>query len=68
MLVIKNTPAIQKLYGHTGLTIRAFDKTYLVSFQNRNDRRAEHLVITNYGEERGGWARGQVKSGSRRKN
>lgn len=48
MLVIKNTPAILSLYAQTGLTIRVFDKKYLVSFQNRNAREAEHLFITNF--------------------
>ncbi len=48
MLVIKNTPAILKLYSNTGFNIRAFDKKYLVSFQDRNNRDAEHLIITNY--------------------
>ncbi len=48
MLVIKNTPAIFQLYNQTGLRIRAFDKKYIVSFQDRNDKNAEHLMITNY--------------------
>lgn len=48
MLVIKNTPAILNLYSHAGFKISAFDKKYLVSFQDRNNRAAEHLIITNY--------------------
>lgn len=48
MLVIKNTPAIFRLYDQKGLTIRMFDKKYLVSFQDRNNKDAEHLIITNY--------------------
>ena len=48
MLVIKNTLFIQKLYGNANLNIKAFDKKYLVSFQDRNNRDAEHLIITNY--------------------
>ena len=48
MLVIKNTPAIFRLYNHPGLNIRMFDKKYLVSFQDRNDRNVRHLIITNY--------------------
>jgi DNA adenine methylase len=48
MLVIKNTPAILNLYDREGLTIRAFDKKYLVSFQDRNERKVRHLIITNY--------------------
>lgn len=48
LLVIKNTPFIQDLYGQTGLHIKSFQKRYLVSFQDRNNRAAEHLLITNY--------------------
>lgn len=48
MLVIKNTPTILRLYGNAGLNIKAFDKKYLVSFQDRNNRDAEHLIITNF--------------------
>jgi DNA adenine methylase len=48
MLVIKNTPAILDLYAGKGLHIQTFDKKYLVSFQDRNRRESEHLLITNY--------------------
>ncbi len=48
MLVIKNTPAILGLYRSKDLKISTFDKRYLVSFQDRNDRDAEHLIITNF--------------------
>lgn len=48
MLVIKNTPLIQKLYGNKKLNIIYFDKSYNVSFMNRNDRNTEHLLIKNY--------------------
>lgn len=48
MLVIKNTELIRELYYDKGFNIIAFDKKYLVSFQNRNDKNAEHLLITNY--------------------
>lgn len=48
MVVIKNTPAIYNLYSQGNLNLRTFDKKYLVSFQDRNDRDAEHLIITNY--------------------
>lgn len=48
MLVIKNTPAILGLYSSASLKISTFDKTYLVSFQDRNDRDVEHLIITNF--------------------
>lgn len=48
MLVIKNTELIRRLYFKKGFNILAFDKKYLVSFQNRNNRYTEHLLITNY--------------------
>jgi DNA adenine methylase len=48
MLVIKNTPAILELYSATGFNMSIFDKTYLVSFQDRNNRDVEHLIITNF--------------------
>ncbi len=48
LLVIKNTPMIRSLYDNAALRIQTFDKTYLVSFQDRNNRAAEHLIITNY--------------------
>lgn len=31
-----------------GINIRTFDKEYLVSFMNRNDKKVTHLLITNY--------------------
>jgi DNA adenine methylase len=51
MLVIKNTPTIFNLYAGKGLNIQVFDKKYLVSFQDRNNRESEHLMITNYDQE-----------------
>jgi DNA adenine methylase len=48
MLVIKNTELIKELYLEKGFKIMAFDKKYLVSFQNRNNKNAEHLLIKNY--------------------
>ena len=48
MVVIKNTDFIYNLYKERGFKIKSFDKKYLVSFQNRNDKKAEHLIITNY--------------------
>lgn len=47
-LIIKYTPFIYELYNRKGITIRNFDKKYLVSFMNRNDKDAQHLLITNY--------------------
>lgn len=48
MMVIKYTPFIYSLYENKGLNIATFDKQYLVSFMNRNDKNAEHLIIMNY--------------------
>ena len=48
MMIIKNTDFIFGLYNDKGLNIQSFDKTYLVSFMNRNDKNVEHLLITNY--------------------
>lgn len=55
MLVIKNTEYIASLYpvgkrtaNGKSIYINSFDKKYYVSFQDRNDKNAEHLVITNY--------------------
>lgn len=48
LLVIKNTPLIRHLYGDSGLRVFAAGKRYLVSFQDRNNRDAEHLFIRNY--------------------
>lgn len=49
MLVIKNTEFIYDLYcNKKDVHIHHFDKTYAVSFMNRNNRDTEHLLITNY--------------------
>ena len=48
MLIIKNTGYIYELYKDSGFNIMSFDKKYLVSFMNRNDKKSEHLLITNY--------------------
>ena len=48
MMVIKNTPLMAELYFNKGLNVFSFDKTYLVSFMNRNNKNTEHLLITNY--------------------
>ena len=46
MLVIKSTSFIRELYR--SFRIIHFEKKYLVSFQNRNAKDAEHLIIMNY--------------------
>lgn len=48
MLLIKNSPLIQRLYSQQGLYIHSFNTKYMVSFKGRNNRNAEHLLITNY--------------------
>lgn len=61
MLVIKNTDYIASLYLEGTKTangdkiyISSFDKKYFVSFQDRNDKNAQHLLITNYPISGGG--------------
>ena len=48
MMIIKHTDFIYNLYNKEGIRIRTFDKKYLVSFMNRNDKDVTHLLITNY--------------------
>lgn len=49
MMIIKYTDFIYNLYkDKEGVNINAFEKKYLVSFMNRNDKKATHLLITNY--------------------
>lgn len=55
MIVIKNTEYIVSLYREgiktangNKLYVSCFDKKYFVSFQDRNDKNAQHLLITNY--------------------
>ena len=48
MMIIKNTEFIYGLYNKDGINISMFDKEYLVSFMNRNDKKVTHLLITNY--------------------
>lgn len=55
MLVIKRTDFIASLYPVGTVTangdkiyVSTFDKKYLVSFKNRNNKECKHLVITNY--------------------
>lgn len=48
LMIIKSTPFILSLYDGHGLTIKAFDKKYQVSFMNRNNKDVEHLIIMNY--------------------
>ncbi len=50
ILIIKNTEFIYNLYNHTNLNILTFDKNYTYNVRSRNDRSAEHLIITNIEE------------------
>lgn len=47
LLIIKNTPYIEALYSE-GFYIQKFDKHYTYNVRSRNDRQAEHLIVTNY--------------------
>lgn len=47
LLIIKNTPYIEALYSE-GFHVRRFDKQYAYNVRSRNDRQAEHLIVTNY--------------------
>lgn len=48
LMIIKYTPFIYDLYNREGIIIQKFDKKYMVSFMNRNDKDVEHLIITHY--------------------
>lgn len=48
MLVIKETSFIRDLYEEINANFIDFDKTYLYNVRGRNNRRAKHLIITNY--------------------
>ncbi len=48
MLVIKDTPFISSIYNGQNLNIKYFDKKYMYTVKERNNRDAIHLLITNY--------------------
>ncbi len=48
MMIIKKTDFIYNLYKKEGIYIKTFDKSYTVSFMNRNEKDVIHLLITNY--------------------
>ena len=48
LLVIKNTPFIEALYSVPPFHVQRFDKRYSYNVRSRNDRQAEHLIVTNY--------------------
>ena len=49
LMIIKYTEFIYNLYAnHPGINILNFNKEYIVSFMNRNDKNVKHLIIKNY--------------------
>jgi DNA adenine methylase len=49
MMVIARTPFVEETYcSLPGVRVREFDKTYATNIKQRFDRRAVHLVVTNY--------------------
>ena len=41
--------AVMQVHGmNYYVSVSSFDKKYFVSFQDRNDKNAQHLLITNY--------------------
>lgn len=48
ILIIKNTPFIYNLYNKECFKIKSFDNNYAYCVKNRNDRKVEHLIITNF--------------------
>ena len=48
MVVIKNTDYISSLYSDSHLTIHYFDKKYMWTIKERNNRDVTHIMITNY--------------------
>lgn len=57
LLVIKNTPFIFGLYEDADFRILAFENRYVYNVRSRNDRIAEHLIITNIPEGEIPWIR-----------
>ncbi len=47
LLIIKDTPYISGLYSQ-GFHVRRFEKQYTYNVRSRNERKAEHLIVTNY--------------------
>lgn len=57
LLVIKNTSYIYSLYCEENFRMLSFDNHYLYNMRSRNERVAEHLLITNIPEEAVPWKR-----------
>lgn len=48
ILIIKNTPFIYNLYNKECFKMKSFDNKYAYCVKNRNNRKVEHLIITNF--------------------
>ena len=49
LMVIKKSDFVMDLYSTIpGVYIQMFNKRYMVSFQNRNSKKAKHMIISNY--------------------
>jgi DNA adenine methylase len=48
MVVIKETAFIREIYDHPTIKIKIFYKNYAYNVRGRNDRKVQHLIITNY--------------------
>lgn len=48
MMIIWKTALISELYSSPEVHISTFEKQYLANMRNRNVRKVEHLLITNY--------------------
>ena len=59
LLVIKNTEFIYNLYDGR-FRIMAFENKYLYNMRSRNDRKAQHLIITNIPEGEVPWIRENI--------
>ncbi len=57
LLVIKNTEYIWQLYENRGFRVLAFENQYMYNVRSRNERKAEHLIITNVEEGNIPWIR-----------
>ena len=67
LLVIRNTPFIYGLYSGRGWRLLTFDNRYLYNMRSRNDREAEHLIVTNIPEDEVPWIRETADAAGGRK-
>ena len=57
LLIIRNTEFIHALYSGRGWRLETFDNRYMYNVRSRNNREAEHLIVTNVPEEEVPWIR-----------